>query len=126
MNNMKKLNKGQNLKKNRAKAVSKSSSRGGQSQKSAQKQLDHLREKIDHVDKILIQALADRMNVAEKIGVLKKKEGLPIVQPSRWHTLMAERLALATRFDLDLALIDKIFRLIHQESIKIQMELGKK
>ena len=45
--------------------------------------LSDLRTQIDHADEQLLAALAKRMEVAEKIGLLKKQEGKPVLDTSR-------------------------------------------
>ena len=45
--------------------------------------LSDLRIQIDQADDALLTALAKRMEVAEKIGQLKKQEGKPVLDTSR-------------------------------------------
>ena len=48
-----------------------------------QEDLASLRTQIDQADEQLLAALAKRMDVAEKIGLLKKQEGKPVLDTSR-------------------------------------------
>ena len=48
-----------------------------------QEDLDSLRTQIDQADEQLLAALAKRMEVAEKIGQLKKQEGKHVLDTSR-------------------------------------------
>ncbi|MBO4640997.1 MAG: chorismate synthase [Treponema sp.] len=48
-----------------------------------QEDLASLRTQIDQADEQLLAALAKRMEVAEKIGLLKKQEGKPVLDTSR-------------------------------------------
>ena len=52
-------------------------------QEGPQEDLASLRIQIDQADEQLLEALAKRMEVAEKIGLLKKQEGKPVLDTSR-------------------------------------------
>ncbi len=91
-----------------------------------QKKLTALREKIDKIDKTIIKSLAHRSGVSQKIGALKKKAGVPIIQKVRWSYVISDRKKLAKRLKLDVNLIDSIFKVIQKDSIKIQKKVVKK
>jgi chorismate mutase len=79
-----------------------------------------LRDEIDRLDDVLIEVLAKRMAVADKIGGIKKETGLEIHDPERWKALLADRLEKAARFGLDPALLKTILDEIHHHSKKRQ------
>ncbi len=82
--------------------------------------LDSLRKKIDRADDRLMGALSERMSLVSDIGRLKKKWGLPVIQNSRWKHLLESVVALGKEKDLSIELIEKIYVLIHKESINMQ------
>lgn len=85
--------------------------------------LDDLRHEIDAYDTKLLQILADRMEVAEKIGRYKKENNLTILQSGRWDELLKERTSKAMNKGLSEEFILKVLRAIHQESINRQTKV---
>ena len=82
--------------------------------------LDELRHEIDKFDTQLLQILASRMDIAEKIGKYKKENNLTILQSGRWDDLLQERTQKAMDKGLSEEFIIKVLRAIHQESINRQ------
>ncbi len=82
--------------------------------------LAELRDQIDKLDDRVINVLEERMQIAEKIGVHKKKNNITILQTKRWDDMLHSRLSLGTRKGLSEEFITKLFRSIHQESINHQ------
>jgi chorismate mutase len=85
--------------------------------------LDDLRHEIDKYDEKLLEILAARMNVAEKIGKYKKENNLTILQSGRWDELLKERSEKAVKKGLSEDFILKVLRAIHQESINRQTKV---
>ncbi len=65
------------------------------------------------------------MAISKKIGELKIKHGLPIVQRSRWKQLMTSRLAMAEKYALNAKWVDALYRLIHSGSVAVQLKVAK-
>lgn len=82
--------------------------------------LDELRHDIDKYDNQLVDILASRMDIAEKIGQYKKENNLTILQSGRWDKLLQERTKTAKSKGLSEEFIEKVLRAIHQESINRQ------
>ena len=85
--------------------------------------LDELRKKIDNLDRELIETLAARMAVVEKIGEYKKESNVTTFQVKRWDEIMKNRSELARKMGLSEAYIIEIYKIIHEESIRKQSEL---
>lgn len=82
--------------------------------------LDSLRILIDELDENIITLLAERMNIAKKLGSLKKSSKIAVFQPKRWDNIMEKSLKLGRSFGLSDELLKGIFKILHEESIKIQ------
>jgi chorismate mutase len=82
--------------------------------------LAEFRDQINELDHRLIQLLGERMEVAEKIGRYKKDNGMAVLQPQRWETMMKTRLETGNRKGLNEVFMTTLFRFIHQESIHRQ------
>lgn len=79
-----------------------------------------LRRQINHLDRALIQLLAKRNRISNKIGVIKKRQGLAIHDRNRWQILMTRNIQIAKHYKLNSDLVKKIYKLIHEDSIRIQ------
>jgi chorismate mutase len=83
-------------------------------------QLESLRTMIDELDEEIIQKMASRMKIAEKIGEYKKENNVTILQVKRWEEIINKRLALAEALGLNDDFTKKLLQLIHKESIRTQ------
>lgn len=80
----------------------------------------HYRSKIDKIDFEIIKLLFERMKLAERIGEVKSLFQIPVFQPERWQEILSTRPAWAEQAGLKAAFIEKMWELIHNESINIQ------
>ncbi|MDE6277103.1 MAG: bifunctional 3-deoxy-7-phosphoheptulonate synthase/chorismate mutase type II [Muribaculaceae bacterium] len=87
----------------------------------SEESLTLLREDIDLIDSELLNLLKRRMDVSRRIGELKKRSGLSVVQPSRYARLIDDRTAAAASLGLSPEFIRKVFANIHEESVKTQL-----
>ena len=85
--------------------------------------LADLRENIDKLDDQILQKLAERIQVVQKIGEYKRDNGVTILQVNRWDQIMNKRSSFASALKLDLNFTGKLLELIHSESIRKQTEI---
>jgi len=85
--------------------------------------LADLRTSIDKIDDQIIQKIAERMQIVQKIGEFKRDNGVTILQVNRWDQIMNKRSAFAKALKLDLNFTGKLLELIHSESIRKQTEI---
>lgn len=88
-------------------------------------QLNILRKKIDNIDKEIIQLLVKRLAIVAKIAKYKKGNNMEVLQKSRWGSILRSRKAWADRKKISKTFIENIFRLIHCESMRIQLKYEK-
>ena len=67
--------------------------------------LDNLRAQINVHDNQLINILGNRMKVAEKIGLLKKKNNVAVLQSKRWNEILGKMILEGDEKNLSLSLI---------------------
>ncbi len=84
------------------------------------KKLADLRKEIDAVDKDLLASLAKRAKIAQRIGKLKKAQGVPPLDEKRWQQLLDKILHLAGTMDLSRDFVKKIYELIHNHSLELE------
>lgn len=82
--------------------------------------LEQLRTLIDGIDHRIILLIADRMELAKKIGFVKKEQDIQIYQPERWNAILQHVKQCSQENQLSEDLMTKLFEFIHQESIRKQ------
>ncbi len=85
--------------------------------------LADLRKEIDKIDDLVIQKLAERMSITQKIGEFKRDNKVTILQVNRWDEIMNKRTAFAKALKLDVNFTEKFLELVHGESIRRQTEI---
>lgn len=75
---------------------------------------------ISDLDFQLIEILAQRMKISEKIGKLKKVNNIAIFQPERWKVITEYATQKADETGMSSEFIEKVFKAIHEESIEVQ------
>lgn len=81
------------------------------------------REQIDQLDDEIMQKFAARMKISEKIGQFKKENDITILQVNRWEEIIHTRVALGLAMGLSEEFSREMLKLIHQESIQVQMRI---
>jgi len=94
--------------------------------KSFKDTLGVLREQIDHLDDEIMQKMASRMKISEKIGVYKKENNVTILQVGRWEEIIQTRVSLGKAMGLDEGFTRDLLRLVHHESIQVQTKVMNK
>ena len=78
---------------------------------------------IDSLDNRIIELLAERMEVAREIGEYKLKHDMAVVQHDRYNEMLMAVEMRAETMGLTKSFIHQIFRTIHEESVRLQMQL---
>ena len=86
-------------------------------------QLTILRNKIDGLDEEIINLLSIRMNAVEEIGAHKKDNDITILQAERWKKIVNDRKETARLAGVSEELVQRILKVIHEESINIQTNI---
>lgn len=85
-----------------------------------QQKLARYRRIIDHVDDDILNLLSRRMQIAEEIGLFKKKYNLTILQTARWNETLDRLIAMTEKLNLSPGFIKQYYDAIHMESIAHQ------
>ena len=86
-------------------------------------ELAALRGKIDNIDRELMEVLAARMSIVEKLGDYKRDNNVAVLQLDRWKQVHADRAKQATGLGLYPEFVEELFKLVHLESIRKQTEV---
>lgn len=88
---------------------------------SDEEKLKIFREEIDKIDDEILNLLAKRMNVSDKIGVYKKEHGLTVLQIDRWKQVLEDHINKGVKLGLNEGSVKEIFEIIHKDSIGRQL-----
>lgn len=82
-----------------------------------------LREEINQTDKLLLQTLSKRMEIVKLIAEVKKEKNVAVLQTKRWNEVIEKMSKYANAAGLDVAFVNRLFREVHQESIRHQEKI---
>jgi len=82
--------------------------------------LQKLREQVDQLDDELLSLMAQRMKMADKIGIYKKENQMTILQTERFNAILQRAFAKADQLGLSREFIQRYFDAVHMESINHQ------
>lgn len=82
--------------------------------------LDSYRNAINILDEKIIFYLGERMKMCESIGRIKSNSNMAVVQLDRWNDLLEKNIKLGEKEDLNKEFVEKIWNIIHEESLNIQ------
>jgi chorismate mutase len=85
--------------------------------------LEDLRDKVDHLDREIIEAIAARMKVVEEIGEYKKENDVTILQLERYKEILKTRPEWGQILELDPKFVMEFYKLVHEESIRKQTDI---
>lgn len=85
--------------------------------------LAELRRRIDRKDQEILSELAQRMKAVLEIGEYKMANGVQIFQAERWLEITRTRPMWAEEMELSGEFAQKLYKLIHDESIRLQTQL---
>ena len=86
--------------------------------------LEDWRKEIDLIDSEIVKLICQRTKMVRKIGDLKAKAGIDIVDPKRERDIL-QKVSVNACGDLDDSSIQNIYERILVESRQIQIEVGK-
>ena len=86
------------------------------------KKLKGLRDKIDRLDRDMMRILLKRCSLVQNIAKEKRKTGVTAFQLQRWVAILKSRTLWAEKMHLMPDFISKLYQLVHEESIRIQIE----
>jgi len=85
--------------------------------------LESLRKQIDEIDSLIVDLLAKRMKVVEKVGILKKQNNIPPLDPTRWQQVLTSKIEKAKSLGLNTEMVKKIYEVIHEFALIIEKKI---
>ncbi len=85
--------------------------------------MEQSRRSIDNVDRQLVEMLAARMALVERLAEYKRDNNVTLFQPDRWKEILKTRSETGKKLGLYPELVEEISKIIHMESIRKQTEI---
>lgn len=85
--------------------------------------LEQTRYQIDSIDQQIIELMAKRKSLVEKIAFYKKEKNIPVFQLKRWRQIVSSRLDFAESLSLGREFMKTLLQLIHKDAIDIQRRI---
>lgn len=82
--------------------------------------LENIRSQLDQVDRELLEAMATRQRLVEKLGEYKKENNVTVFQASRWMDVFKSRGEWGAQLGLSKEYVGKMFKIVHDESVRVQ------
>lgn len=82
--------------------------------------IEQIRKKIEQIDEVIIEKIAEREKLSTKIGQLKRKDNTEIIDVTREKKLFEFYKNLSEKYKLPQTLIKKIFKIIIAHSRQVQ------
>jgi chorismate mutase len=86
-------------------------------------ELEYLRQLMDSLDSEIIDLLAKRMELSERVAEVKKAANMTVYQPERWREIVDTLSTQADGVQLSREFIVGLYEKIHHESIRKQLAI---
>ena len=87
-------------------------------------ELTDLRLLLDIADQKLLTALSERLQLVERIGILKAEKGIPPLDEARWQVVLQTRTEKGAALGLSPEFVTAIFNTIHTEALRIEARIA--
>lgn len=82
--------------------------------------LNNFRNSITEIDMQILDLFAQRFQISEAIGQIKKENNLPLLDEARWYELLWELKQKASHNWLDEKFVEDVWNRVHRESLSRQ------
>jgi chorismate mutase len=82
--------------------------------------LEQCRERLDELDTMLVEVIAERMQLCADIARIKRKGQIPMMQPHRLAHVRAKSIEIGRKRGLDEGFVHRLLDVIFQESCRLE------
>lgn len=86
------------------------------------KEIKDLRFKIDEIDKKLLVLIVERLQFVKKIGEIKRKNGIEVIDRERETQILSGLMKEAENSDLDPKIVIKVWKVLMEISYDLEGE----
>ncbi len=91
----------------------------------ASKLILEIRDKIDSLDKSILDKIASRNDLVREIAEIKHREKITIFQLNRWFQILSDRTDWGAEQKIEQEFIQDLFQVIHKHSVGLQTAMNK-
>jgi 4-amino-4-deoxychorismate mutase len=82
--------------------------------------LERERMALDGIDRMLLDAVRARIRCCERIAVIKRRDGVPMMQPQRIGVVQRRAAAYAAAHGLDEGFLRRLYDLVIAETCRVE------
>jgi chorismate mutase-like protein len=86
----------------------------------AAEDLERLRAQLDALDQILLDTVRDRIRCCVRIAEVKRRDGVPMMQPHRIAIVQERAASFAAENGVDAAFLNRLYDLIIDETCRVE------
>jgi chorismate mutase-like protein len=86
----------------------------------AAEDLERLRTELDALDQLLLDTVRDRIRCCVRIAQVKRRHGVPMMQPHRIAIVHKRAAAYAARHDVGATFLHRLYDLIIDETCRVE------
>ena len=85
--------------------------------------LDELREELDRIDSLLVEAVGKRFQICRRIAAVKREYRIPMMQVDRVKIVKRKAAVLAENYDISSDFIARLYDLIIDEACRLESQI---
>ncbi len=85
--------------------------------------INELRRQLDNLDDQLMNLLSQRMRICREIGLYKKEHNMTVLQAQRYSDILTKRGTQSRQCGMSADFAAQLYKLIHEESVRQQIEI---
>lgn len=82
--------------------------------------MSDFRQRIDDIDRKIIELLSERFTVVREVGLFKRHHGIPVMQPERVRLVLENRALQAEQAGLSPELVRQLWTLFIEEACRME------
>jgi chorismate mutase len=86
----------------------------------AAEDLERLRAQLDALDRVLLDTVRDRIRCCVRIAGVKRRDGVPMMQPQRISIVQERAAAYAAEHGIDARFLHRLYDLIIDETCRVE------
>ena len=86
----------------------------------ATEELERLRAQLDALDQVLLDTVRDRIRCCVRIADVKRRHGVPMMQPHRIAIVQQRAASYAAKHGVDAAFLQRLYELIIDETCRVE------
>jgi chorismate mutase len=86
----------------------------------AAEDLERLRAQLDALDQVLLDTVRDRIRCCVRIADVKRRHGVPMMQPHRIALVQERAAAFAAEHGVDATFLNRLYDLIIDETCRVE------